>query len=154
MFVYNYIVLKKNDEYLAVVVNQSTHMDINHYYDQGFTFFMNISAFNSQAAIQQAKQNATAEINILRSELNSLQQKYQKIKDDYDNLKFSNSFGFTSPNEFNPMEILGFKTMPTKQELKKQYKVISLKVHSDRGGSDWLMRVVNHAYAQLAQQIG
>ncbi|PNH84139.1 hypothetical protein C1M56_20655 [Vibrio diazotrophicus] len=151
---YNYVVLKKNDEYLAVITNQNTHWELGHYYDQGFTFFMNISAFNSQTAIEQAKQNADSEIGRLQAELASLQQEYQKLQSDYNNMKFSNSFGFASPhNGLNPMEIFGFKTMPTKQELKKQYKTLSLKVHSDRGGSDWLMRVVKQAYDQLNQQI-
>ncbi|EIK4811294.1 hypothetical protein LJ779_004718 [Vibrio parahaemolyticus] len=154
MSFYNYVVLKKGSDYLAVIINQNTQWELGHFYDQGYTFFMNISAFNAQTAIDQAKRNADSEIGRLQSELASLQQEYQKLQSEYNSLKFSNSFGFvSSSNPLNPMEVFGFKSMPSKEELKKQYKRLSAKVHSDKGGSDWLMRIVNQAYDQLCQQI-
>lgn len=156
MISYNYVILKKEDNYLAVICNQNTQWELGHYYDQGYTFFMNISAFNAKTAIYLAKCNADSEIGKLQSELATLQQQYQKLQSEYNKLIFNNSFGFNDPNpnsNLNPLEVFGFKNMPSKEELKKQYKLLSTRVHSDKGGTHWLMCIVNQAYEELRKQI-
>lgn len=77
---YHYAVLKKGEEYLAVLTNPNTQWELGHYYDQGYAFCMNVSAFNASSAVEVAKQNEKSEIVRLQAQLSSLQQDYQMLR--------------------------------------------------------------------------
>lgn len=146
---YHYIILKKNDEYLAVLTNPNTQWELGHYYDQGFAFVMEMRAFNATSAIEIAKQNENSEIVKLRAELDSLRQEHQKILNENYNLKSNNGFGFSVGNNINPLDVLGFSTHPDKDTLRSRYKTFSQKFHPDKDGSNFLMQLINSAYEQL-----
>lgn len=147
---FHYVVLRKNKEFLAVLSNPNTQWELGHYYDQGFAFFMEVSAFNANSAIEIAKQNESSEIVRLQAELSALRQEYQKLLTENGTLKFGGRFGFSSrANSPSPLEILGFSDRPDPEELKKRYRQLAQKLHPDKGGNDFLMRLVNDAYEQL-----
>ena len=147
---FHYVVLKKNKEFLAVLTNPNTQWELGHYYEQGFAFFMEASAFNANSAIEIAKQNESSEIIKLQAELNALRQEYQKILNENSNLKFNSRFGFSfGSNNLNPLEVLGFSARPDHEELKKRYKQLVQKLHPDKGGNKLLMQLVQNAYEQI-----
>ena len=147
---FHYVVLKKNNEFLAVLTNQNTQWEFGHYYDQGFAFFMEVSAFNAKSAIEIAKQNESSEIVKLQAELSTLRQEYQRILNENNNMKFNNRFGFSfGSNNINPLDVLGFATQPSQDELKKRYKQLTQKLHPDKDGSNFLMQLIQNAYEQL-----
>ncbi len=150
----HFAIFKKNEDFLAVVTNQNTEWEIGHYNDQGYIFMMYVSAFNANSAIEIAKQNTSSEIGRLQSELSALRQEYQKLVNENNNLKFSSSFG-SSPqsSHFNPLEVLGFENMPTKEDLKKRYKLLSQRCHPEKNGSNLLMVLINEANDSLKRQI-
>ncbi len=151
---FHYTILRKGKEYLALLTNANTQWELGHYYDQGYAFVMNASAFNANAAIEIAKQNEGAEIVRLQAELDSLRQDYQKLIEENCHLKSNNpynpSFSF---NQMNPLDVLGFEQKPTKDELKKRYKSISQKLHPDKGGNQYLFVLVKNAYEQLEKSM-
>lgn len=147
---YNYVVLKKGGEYLAVLTNPNTQWELGHYYDQGYAFCMDVSAFNASSAVNVAKQNEESEIVRLQAQLNSLQQDYQKLMQENQSLRFGNRYGQSSSiNAINPLEVFGFTSMPDKKELKARYRQLSQKFHPDKEGSNFLMHLINEAYEQL-----
>ncbi|ENO1827637.1 hypothetical protein BBM40_19565 [Vibrio parahaemolyticus] len=150
---YSYTVLKRNDEFLAVIQNQNTYWELGHYYEQGYTYFMDVSAFNANSAVEIAKQNENSEIGRLQAELASLRQQYQELLNENSRLKFSNNRSFTVPsNNIDPLEVLGFREMPSASELKNSYRSLSHKLHKDKGGNDFLMRMIKEAYDTLSKQ--
>jgi len=147
---FHYVVLKKNKEFLAVLTNPNTQWELGHYYDQGFAFFMEVSAFSASSAIEIAKQNENSEIIKLQAELNALRQEYQKLLVENSNLKLNNRFGFSyGSNNLNPLDVLGFSVKPDQDELKKRYRQLAQKLHPDKYGSNFLMQLVQNAYEQL-----
>ena len=46
-------------------------------------------------------------------------------------------------------EILGLPTNSTDREVTKKYKQLSLKLHPDRGGNEYLFNLVNEAYNRI-----
>ncbi|MET4161125.1 hypothetical protein ABIE61_000947 [Marinobacterium sp. MBR-111] len=153
MQLYYFTILQRDDEYLAVIENQNTYWELGHYYDQGFTLVMSVQAFNAKSAIEIAKQNTKSEIARLQFELNDLRQKYQELQNERRWGRFGrSSIGINSqPNDIDPLEVLGFKEMPSREELRKRYKSLSQKVHADKGGNDFLMRMVKEAYDNLSK---
>ena len=152
MQLYYFTILKKDSEYLAVFQNQNTHWELGHYYDQGFTLVMSVQAFNANSAIEIAKQNAKSEIARLQFELNALRQQYQELQNERHKSNFRSRSPFeinSQPNNIDPLEVLGFEEMPSKEELKKRYRSLSQNVHADKGGNDFLMRMVKEAYEDL-----
>lgn len=148
---YSYIILKKDKNYLAILTNPNIQWELRHYYVQGFAFFMEVSAFDANSAIEIAKQNENSEIIKLKAELNSLNQKYEDLITENRNLKYNNQFRSHSHiNNINPLEVLGFESQPNKSELKKRYRELSHKVHPDKeGGNNFLMGLINRAYEEL-----
>ncbi|KTB91581.1 hypothetical protein AO073_01525 [Pseudomonas syringae ICMP 11293] len=147
---FNYAVLKKNKEFLAILTNPNTQWELGHYYDQGYAFCMEAQAFSASAAIEVAKQNESSEIIKLQAELNALRQEYIKIQNENNSLKFNNRFGYSfGANNINPLEVLGFTEQPTQDELKKRYKQLVQKLHPDKDGSTWIMQIIQSAYEQL-----
>ncbi|NKC12669.1 MAG: hypothetical protein GKR94_10840 [Gammaproteobacteria bacterium] len=126
MNIYYFTVLKKDNDFLAVIRNQNTQWELGHYYDQGYTFFMSVSAFNANSAIEIAKQNESSEIAKLQSEIASLRQQYQELLNE-NNQKFNRNFGHNvQSSNINPLEVLDFKEMPNKNELEKKYRSIPI----------------------------
>ncbi|MFT6908352.1 MAG: DnaJ-domain-containing protein 1 [Oleiphilaceae bacterium] len=147
---YHYVVLKKGDEYLAVLTNPNTQWELGHYYEQGYAFCMEVSAFNARSAVDVVKQNEKSEIVRLQAELNALQQDYQKLMQENLSLRFGNRFGRnSSQNAINPLEVFGFDAPPDLKELKTRYRQLSQKFHPDKGGSNFFMQLVHNAYEQL-----
>ncbi|MBF1802722.1 J domain-containing protein [Alloalcanivorax profundimaris] len=147
---YHYVVLKKGEEYLAVLTNPNTQWELGHYYDQGYAFCMDVPAFNASSAVEVVKQNEKSEIVRLQAQLKSLQHDYKKLMQENQSLRFGDRYGQASSiNAINPLEVLGFTSAPDQKDLKLRYKQLSLKLHPDKGGSNFLMRLLNDAYAQL-----
>ena len=154
MQLYYFTILKKDNDYLAVFNNQNTQWELGHYYDQGYTLVMSVQAFNANSAIEIAKQNAKSEIARLQFELNELRLKYQELQNERSGSRYRSPFGINNqPNNIDPLEVLGFKEMPPKDELKKRYRSLSQKVHSDKGGNDFLMRMIKEAYENLSKSV-
>ncbi len=148
---FHYVVLKKNKEFLAVITNQNTQWELGHYCDQGYEIFLEVQAFNANAAIEFAKQKERSEIFKLQLELNALRQEYQKLLSENNNLKLNNGPGYSfGANKLNPLEILGFSAQPSNEELKARYRQLAQKFHPDKGGSNFLMQLIKNAYEQLA----
>lgn len=147
---YHYVVLKKGEEYLAVLTNPNTQWELGHYYEQGYAFCMDVSAFNASSAVEVAKQNEKSEIVRLQAQLNSLQQDYQKLMQENQSLRFGNRYGQgSSINAINPLEVFGFTSVPDQKELKSRFRQLSQKLHPDKEGSNFLMHLINEAYEQL-----
>lgn len=148
---FHYVVLKRNKEFLAVLTNPNTQWELGHYYDQGYAFFMEVSAFNANSAIEVAKQNESSEIVKLQAELNALRQEHQKILNENHNLKFNNRFSYSfGANNINPLDVLGFDKKPDNEELKKRYRQLAQKFHPDKAGNNFLMQLIQNAYDQLS----
>ena len=147
---FHYVVLKKGKEFLAVLTNPNTQWELGHYHDQGYAFFMNVSAFSASAAIEVAKQNENSEIIKLQSELNALRQEHQNLLNENSSLKFNSRFGYSfGANNLNPLDVLGFTAQPDKDELKKRYRQLAQKLHPDKDGNNFLMQLIQNAYEQL-----
>jgi len=147
---FHYVVLKKNKDFLAVLTNPNTQWELGHYHDQGYAFFMEVSAFSASAAIEVARQNENSELIKLQSELNTLRQEYQNLLNENSNLKFNSRFGYSfGANNLNPLEVLGFNAKPDQDELKKRYRQLAQKFHPDKGGNNFLMQIIQNAYEQL-----
>lgn len=151
---YHFAIFKKNEEFLAVLTNQNTEWEKGLYYEQGYIFLMYVSAFTANGAVEIAKQNINSEIGRLQVELSELRLELQKLLNENNNLKFSNRFG-ASPqsSNFNPLDVFGFKNMPSKDELKRRYKVLSQKYHPDKEGSNFIMSLINEANEILTRQV-
>ena len=151
---FHFAIFKKNDDFLAVLTNPNTEWEKGHYYEQGYIFLMYVSAFTANGAIEIAKQNTNSEIGRLQAELSALRLEFQKLLNENNNLKFSSQFG-ASPqsSHFNPLDVFGFKDMPSKDELKRRYKVLSQKYHPDKEGSNLIMSLINEANEILNRQI-
>jgi len=143
MNLFHYAILKKDNNYLAILTNPNTQWELGHYYDQGYSFFMFISAFNANTAINQAKENENSEIFKLQNELNYLRQENQRLS----NEKFNNSS--LDINNIDPLMVFGFSKTPTRDELKIKYKELSKKLHPDVGGSNFIMQIINKAKEQI-----
>jgi len=142
--------MKKEDSYLAILTNLNTQWELGHYYDQGYAFVMEVSAFGANTAVEIAKQSEKYEIVKLQAELNSLRQEYQKVIEENRNLKFNGQYtSQTRNNDMNPLEVLGFTIMPEQEKLKRRYKELSQKYHPDKGGSHLIMKLIQAAYVQL-----
>ncbi|KMY00143.1 hypothetical protein V476_02860 [Pseudomonas syringae KCTC 12500] len=151
---YHFAIFKKDDEFLAVFANQNTEWEKGHYHEQGYIFLMYVSAFNANGAVEIAKQNINSEIGRLQAELTALRIEHQKVLNENNNLKFSSQFGnFPQASHFNPLDVLGFSNIPTKEELKKKVKLLSQRVHPDKEGSGFLMTLINQANDALLQQL-
>ena len=151
---YHFAIFKKNEEFLSVLANQNTEWEKGHYYEQGYIFLMYVSAFTANGAVEIAKQNINSEIGRLQVELSALRLELQNLLNENNNLKFSNRFG-ASPqsSNFNPLDVFGFKDMPSKDELKRRYKVLSQKYHPDKEGSNFIMSLINEANEILTRQV-
>jgi DnaJ-domain-containing protein 1 len=144
MYYYQYVVLMKGKEFLAVLTNSNTHWELGHYYEQEFAFFMEVSAFNASSAIEIAKQNETSEIVKLQAELSALRQENQNLLSENSRLKYQSRFGRnygTFDSGPSPFDILGFSSSPNQEELKKRYRQLAQKLHPDRGGTNLLMQM-------------
>ena len=51
----------------------------------------------------------------------------------------------------NPYEILGISKNSSRKQINSAYKKLSLKVHPDKGGTQFLFNKVNEAYKQLTE---
>lgn len=148
--IYYYVVLKKNQEFLAVITNYDTDWELGHYYDQGYAFLMEVSAFSARSAIEVAKQNENSEIIKLQAELNSLRQENQKLLIEISNIRYKNNSRYSSgTSNINPLDVLGFDSSPGQEELKKRYKQLAQKFHPDKDGNNFLMQLIDNAYKQL-----
>ncbi|HBC9240716.1 Uncharacterised protein [Klebsiella grimontii] len=110
---------------------------------QGFVLWRSINAANSAAAIEQARRLDELEINKLAMENARLEQEVQRLEK---LIRNNHSIGDT-----DPYLVLGFKSgiEPTTEEIKEKRKKFSLVLHPDKGGSDFLMQIINSAFDRL-----
>ena len=152
---YHFAVLKKNDDYLAVITNQRTSWELGHFNEQGYVLFMYVQAFNANSAIEIAKQNSESEVGRLQAELNALSQEHQRLLNEYNRLKFNSAYGQNQIDNIDPLVVLGFSQMPNKKDLKKRYKSLVHKTHPDndggKGGSEFLFKIITSAHEKLEQ---
>lgn len=147
---YNYAILKKGEEYLALYTNPNTHFELGHYFDQGYVFLMYQNSYNANSAIALAKQSENSEIAKINAELNWLKQENNRLQQENNNLR-NNSFNtpFRQHENHDPYVIFGIDNLATKEEIKKRFQKLSSSLHPDKGGSNYLMSLVNQAYEKL-----
>lgn len=145
----SYAVMKKNDVYVAVhdVYNNLFLGAYNEQYQdflaQGFTPWRTYWAIDSKSAIEMAKEFDNQEIIRLQSEIQNLQSQITQLQQSR-----KNDIDF---NNLDPLTVLGFKSSetPTPEQLKTKKIKFSAALHSDKGGSDFLMKLVNTALNKL-----
>jgi len=136
-----YIILKKEEDYLAVYWNINLNHEIHHFYNQGYQYFSEVVAFSASHAIEIVKHNE------LLIEIKTLEETNKALLKEITELKNNSQFDF---NNINPLEVLGFKEKPTKSELKKRYRTLVKIAHPDTGdGSDFIMKLINTANEEL-----
>lgn len=151
---YHFAIFKKNEEFLAVLTNPNTEWEKGYYNEQGYIFLMYAYSFTANGAVEIAKQSINSEIARLQAELSALRLDFQKILNENSNLKFGNKFsGSPQPSHFNPLDVFGFTEIPSKEELKRRYKVLSQKYHPDKEGSNFIMSLINNANEALQRQV-
>ncbi|WP_312282343.1 hypothetical protein [Pseudescherichia sp.] len=144
-----YAVMKKNDMYVAVhdVYNNLYAGGYNEqcqdFIDQGFIYWRTYWAINSKSAIESVKELDNQEINRLQSEI-------QRLHSEIAQLQHSRKTDFDF-NNLDPLMVLGFESgkIPTQAQLKQKKMKFSGLLHSDKGGSDFLMKLVNTALSKL-----
>lgn len=147
-----FAVLKRHDVYVAVHDQWSTFSNGGYneqcqdLQDQGFVRWRTIWAFNSGAAVDEARALDEQEISKLSIENANLKEEIRKIKE----LNQCNQ----SVTDIDPYLVLGFKPgiKPTAEEIKAKRKKLSVEFHSDKGGSDFLMQLINSAWEKLKKQ--
>lgn len=60
--------------------------------------------------------------------------------------------GKPSVNDLSPLEIMGLSSMNNEEELKRNYKKLSLIYHPDRCESQGMMKIINRAYEEISSQ--
>jgi|GEM_PF-2144992 len=144
-----YAVMKKNDMYVAVhdVHNSLCVGGYNEQcqdlLDQGFVYWKTYWAINSKSAIESVKELDNQEINRLQSEIQNLQSQIAQLQHSR-----KTDFDF---NNLDPLMVLGFKSgeIPTRDQIKQKKMKFSGLLHSDKGGSDFLMKLVNTALSKI-----
>ena len=144
-----FAILKKGEDYIAVP-DQFNNLFAGGYSElchdfqlQGFVLHMTIWAVDTKSAIEQSRAYDATEISKLNREIDELKKEISKLKE----LSVSSQ----SLDNLNPYMVLGFKTgtPPSLEELKNRKKKLALALHPDRGGSDFLMGLINSACRKL-----
>lgn len=151
---YNYAILKKGKEYLALFTNPNTQFELGHYFDQGYMFLMYQSAYNANSAIQLAKESEHSEIARINAELNWLKQENFRLQQENNNLR-NNTFNTPFQQNINhdPYGVLGIQETASEDEIKKKFQKLSSSLHPDKGGSNYLMSIINQAYDKLRNRV-
>ncbi|GLW38484.1 hypothetical protein Pcaca04_24200 [Pectobacterium carotovorum subsp. carotovorum] len=144
-----FAVLKKRDVYVAVydqysnILNGGFNEQSRDLQSQGFVLWRTIWAVNSRAAIEEARALDEQDLIKLTAENDSLKQEIQRLK----GLIHNNQ----SISDIDPYLVFGFKpgVIPSAEQIKAKRKKLAFEFHSDRGGSDFLMQLINSAWEKL-----
>lgn len=158
---FKYVILKRKDEFLAIYWNYQLEHEIVHFYDQGYIFIGEAYASNAQSAIEVAKKNEDDIVFKLRKELDRTETENNRLRSEIEQLKSNSSWSRfnsmsgnrTTPNNLDPLSVLGFSEMPSLADLKKRWKQLSQKFHPDKDGSNLLMQIINDAYNTLVKTV-
>ena len=137
--------MQKEENYLALIDSRNIDREIDFFSEQGYVDIMDIRASTANNAIEKAKES----MSLLKIEIDFLKDKNKALVKEITELKNNNQFDF---NNIKPLEVLGFKEQPTKEELKKRYRALANIAHADKGGSDFIMKLINEAYEQLSKK--
>jgi hypothetical protein len=144
-----FAILKKGENYVAVP-DQFNNLFVGGYSElchdfqlQGFILHATIWAVDTKSAIEQSKAYDATEISRLNKELNELKKEISRLKE----LSVSSQ----SFNNLDPYVVLGFETgtRPSVEEVNTRKKKLALALHPDRGGSNFLMGLINSACRKL-----
>ena len=144
-----FAILKKGENYVAVP-DQSNNLFVGGYSElcrdfqlQGFVLHRTIWAVDTTSAIEQSKAYDATDFSRLNKEIDELKKEISRLKE----LSVSSQ----SFNDLDPYVVLGFETgaQPSPEEINTRKKKLALALHPDRGGSTFLMGLINSAYRKL-----
>jgi DnaJ-domain-containing protein 1 len=69
------------------------------------------------------------------------------------NEKMSHNEATSTLDKDNPLEVMGFDSMPSKSDLDKRYRELVMKHHPDRGGDPKEFKRIHAAWSILTEQI-
>lgn len=107
----------------------------------------------------------TKELKALEAKLKNAETEIQKLNSQLENkdllikkLSFENKLTKQSPtpsssHSFNALQLMGFEAMPSKAELKSNYRKLVKIYHPDKGADSEVMVKVNAAYQKLLSEI-
>lgn len=157
----NYVVFLKDEEFLVIQNNYYARYDqydlneeiiIENLYDQGYFLINNFLAFNTDEAIEIAK-------NYLKFELNRLVVENEKLRKENNQLKYR---GYDKANidkfilsEIDPYEILGVKKGDDLSLIKGRIKKIRSAFHTDKSdvSSSFMFRMANQAFEKIEKNL-
>ena len=134
-----YVVLKRDDEWLAInSQNASPNLlyDLGQqgfsYYDRSFSLYnLNVSAENPAKAIEIAKNTYSDEFNKLRAKINEMEK------------------GSVDINEKVAREILGLDENSSQDDIRKNFRKLAKILHPDGGGTNFLFDLLEKARSRL-----
>jgi len=144
-----FAILKKGEDYIAIpdLYNNllvGGYSELCHDFQlQGFVLHTTIWAVDTKSAIEQSRAYDATETSKLNKEIYELKKEINMLKELTAN--------YQSVNNLDPYMVLGFKTgtQPSLEEVKNRKKKLALALHPDRGGSDFLMGLINSACSKL-----
>ncbi|MDF4462158.1 J domain-containing protein [Vibrio parahaemolyticus] len=93
---------------------------------------------------------ANHRINELKSLLSEAERKIDFLTQENFNLS---SQLFESDCSLTERDILGYESLPSRQELRKRYKSLASIHHPDKGGSKAMMQRINDSYEKLKNEV-
>lgn len=169
----SFYILELDNFFLALeVMAKNTSDEISQLQSQGFIIVSdNIRAKNAKIAIDKwhvihssleeepvltplehanlTIRQANMRISYLKKKLLSAEREIDYLTNQlkYECLKSESTVGLSD------LDILGYESEPSYQELKKRYKSLASLHHPDKGGSKAMMQRLNDAYEKLRKQV-
>ncbi|NOI73982.1 J domain-containing protein [Vibrio owensii] len=147
-----YKILKKDGNCLAIPTNSFNGFDsieLTALYNQGYVCCSEITATNTNRAIEIYNEMIKSEVVRLNQELSRLQAENYELKRLNENLKRNSAWSHETSGSVRYFELFGFSEFPSPDELKKRYKSLCMRLHPDKQGDKQLFQLINHAYQEL-----
>lgn len=142
-------VFKRGDDYFAIFMSANSQNEMHHYRDQGYAFWGPVNASNASLAVEFARQQDSSTISTLEAKIREHELEIQKLSNEVLQARAKQQATFSSPFDVDPLTILGLAPGATTEEIKMRARILTKSFHSDRGGSDYLMSLVNDAKDRL-----